>query len=513
MALLFLTYLRKAKKGIPFLLILFLLFTVANINSGQAAPSDQKIIHIQRFLHAQDALLEAKDLLLKGFLKRHYDKAEALLKECLEAFPEFADAHYYLGRIFYRRTDYSRALISIEKAKANFKPMIRLLEEIKRKAIKSNQTDELIHPEYKSYGNQNLGIYYDFHGDIFWKQRKYQAARAQYIAAIGLNPSLHNAYNKLAKLYYKEQNYRKAFYYSNLAEMNGIKVDAKLKAKIVNAFGKLESGKKKRKKIGLYLKIRGGAGFLDGGDYNNFIESSRDYYGNLIEQYNWTDVSMTESPFFKEIGAEIGYSFNRFAVALELGYMSKNYRVENVIYQYHYHQEGRWDNTFVARPVLLNIYFKLLDYSFKKDSFHHPFSIKAYLTGGGGIYLGKHKEAYNQEETDRFSYVADFSQESTEKSFGFHIGATVDFNISPHWTVFVESRYRFVSFKNMSGNGIYGSSTSPMEYEGDLLYVTDEYYNRSWFNLGPTGNIRHSERKAELNLNGMTLHFGIKFNF
>lgn len=498
----------KIVKGAPLLLILFFLSAGGSFARGEAPAPDET--RIRRFEQAREAVDKAAGLFQQGFLTRHREEARKWLNKCLGIVPEFAEAHYYLARLSYEERDHAAASAHIQRAKENFKPMAAFLMTSAAAWARVKGGEVRFPAAYLAYGNKNLGTYYALHGDIFLAREKYTAARAQYIAALRLNPNLSGAYNQLARLYANERNFRKAFYYSNLAEMNGVTMESKLKKKILKGFGRMERGGKigPRKKIGVYVKLRGGAGFADGGDFERFIDASTRYYNDMIGRYNWTDVTLTESPFYKELGAEIGYTFKRFAVGLEVGSVSKNVRVENAVYQYHFRQTGLWENTLSARSILLNVYYKLL-----KSSPSAPPALNAYLTGGGGMYYGRLKEFYDQQETERFHYIKDFSNESTGNSLGFHVGAGIDWNISRSLSVSVEGRYRFVAFDGMRGTGEYGSSIPKYEYEGDLLYVTDEAYGRSWFNLGSTGEIRVSEREAELNLKGFSLYLGIQYNF
>ncbi len=306
----------------------------------------------------------------------------------------------------------------------------------------------------------------------------------------------------------------KAYLYLARAEARDIKFNPGLRRKVIKASANPAAAKKRKhkKNIGLYLKLRLGQGMSDGGDYGRMVEASQNYYGELIERYNWNDIIMNGSTVFKEKSAEIGYLFKKWAVALELGHIARNFRMENVVYQYHARQQGIWDRGFTVVPFLLNVYYKVLHYSPGKSLLRKPFSIDAVLSAGAGLYKGKYKENYDQEEINAFSNFHDYSDESKQTTFGFHAGVALEVNITSHWSLMVETRYRVVSFNQMYGQGIYYSTSRQYPYEGDLYYSTDEYYNRSFFNLGPTGDPRQTEQQAKLNLNGFSLNVGIRFN-
>lgn len=57
---------------------------------------------------------------------------------------------------------------------------------------------------------------------------------------------------------------------------------------------------------GLYLKIHGGANFLDGGHLEDMIDSNEIYYEKV-------NSPTTRSPFFWDLAGEIGYSLGKFS--------------------------------------------------------------------------------------------------------------------------------------------------------------------------------------------------------
>lgn len=388
----------------------------------------------------------------------------------------------------------------------HFHAMDKLIRFFKQK------DSRLVDREYVEYGKKNLGYYYELRGNIFWNQKKYNEARAQYILALLRNPDIDAVYPKLVKLYFQEGSYQKAYRYSVLAETRDIKINPRLKRRVEKAAADPAAAKRKKRNIGLFLKLRLGPGLMDGGDFGRMVDNTRQYYGELIGRYNWNDITMTGGSVFKEKSAEMGYQFKRLAVAVELGQISSNFRVENAVYQYHAHQEGVWDCKFSAVPVLLNVYYKLLHYSPARSLFSKAMSIDAVLLAGAGIYKGKYSENYERENEEIYSPIRNFSDESKQNTWGFHAGAALEFNLWSHLSVFVESRYRYVSFDDMYGRGEYFGIASRYPYQGELYYVKDEYYNRSFFNLGPTGEIRYSDEKARLSLSGFSISFGIRLS-
>lgn len=213
----------------------------------------------------------AKRMFEKGkvfFLKEKYEKAEKPLKQCLEFFPRYSQADYFLAQIYYKKQDLLKALEHMEKAKANYSFMGNLLVasqhkyfdflRIRRKEIQDmladlTDTDE-IEKAKKSIAeidgrlteplpviSEGSADYFYFHGNIFMKLKKFNNAHAQYLEALRLDPTHANASNNLANLYYMVKNYQKALDYLNQAETNGAQINPKFKEAILKG---LESKKK-----------------------------------------------------------------------------------------------------------------------------------------------------------------------------------------------------------------------------------------------------------------------------
>ena len=65
---------------------------------------------------------------LNDYNSKNFDKAEAGFKEVLIAEPNNADAHFYLGNIYYNRKDYESSLPHFEKAaKIDYKSVEKLM--------------------------------------------------------------------------------------------------------------------------------------------------------------------------------------------------------------------------------------------------------------------------------------------------------------------------------------------------------------------------------------------------
>jgi tetratricopeptide (TPR) repeat protein len=213
----------------------------------------------------------AKRMFEKGkvfFIKEKYAKAETPLKQCLEVFPRYSQADYFLAQIYYKQQNLIKALEHMEKAKANYSFMGNLLVasqhkyfdvlRTRRKEIQDMLADltdkDEIEKAKKSIAeidgrlteplpviSEGSAEYCYFHGNIFMKLKKFNNAHAQYLEALRLDPTHANASNNLANLYYMVKNYQKALDYLNRAEANGAEINPKFKEAILKG---LESKKK-----------------------------------------------------------------------------------------------------------------------------------------------------------------------------------------------------------------------------------------------------------------------------
>jgi tetratricopeptide (TPR) repeat protein len=65
---------------------------------------------------------------LNDYNSKNYEKAEAGFKEVIQSEPNNADAHYYLGNIYYNRKDYQTSLPHFEQAaKVDYKSVEKLM--------------------------------------------------------------------------------------------------------------------------------------------------------------------------------------------------------------------------------------------------------------------------------------------------------------------------------------------------------------------------------------------------
>jgi pentatricopeptide repeat protein len=229
----------------------------------------------EKYKIARKYFEKGKNLYEKG----EYTWAQKELDKCIEVMPQHVYAHFYLSQIIYKKGNFPKALDHMEKAKANFDYMTGLyslayqdyidqLREEKDQLDKDVfalklQLSETKDPQEKAkiqtaigLAEQKIGIvnsrltepvvqeesmpadFCYFHGNVFFKLKRYQEAYREYLEAIKIDPEHGNAYNNLANLYFMSKNYQKALDCLNQAEQNGVKINSKFKKAILKALKK-----------------------------------------------------------------------------------------------------------------------------------------------------------------------------------------------------------------------------------------------------------------------------------
>lgn len=260
---------------------------------------------------------------------------------------------------------------------------------------------------------------------------------------------------------------------------------------------------------GYYVRISGGPGFLDGGDFKTMIDINEPFFSNI------NNPSATgKSPFFWSFLAEVGYSLGQFSFGLETGLITKTFSVQDPI-NYLYRNTGEHNQSLSALPLLLNCHFKLLETSF----------LDASIFGGGGLYFGRFKQTITSRllsrvvENSNNEVLSNITESSTQAVLGFHLGAALEFFISKKLAFFVEGRYRLVDFNHLQGKGnsVYRNFTKGLQgkYSGDLNYNAGDGTFPAGFYVGDFNFRGFSEdlRKAKFNLVGFSLSLGAKFYF
>lgn len=221
----------------------------------------------ERFKPAKRMFQKGKQLFLDG----KTDRAVKAFTDCLERFPRYSEADYYLARIYYDKGLYDKASAHIEKARANAAYMSNLLvsaqleyfkllrkekEELERQRRNASSprvierlnkeimaVDSRLREPLPSTANLSAAYYY-VHGNILSKLERYGAARDKYLEAVRLNPTSGNALLNLAATYFMLKDYTNALACLNRAETEVGQTHPDLKDAVLKAMKAPETGDK-----------------------------------------------------------------------------------------------------------------------------------------------------------------------------------------------------------------------------------------------------------------------------
>lgn len=316
-------------------------------------------------------------------------------------------------------------------------------------------------------------------------------------------------------------------------------------------------------RISLY--IGGGASLIDGGDlngtirgYNEFIKDWNDYYQ--------TDYSIDWKEFgwIQNLKAEVLLNLsNSFRLGLGLEYLAETQKgsmalndadsgtFNDISFYYNYSLEDNFSSwpqpKLTVIPVTCDLYFFI------------PLGKKAevFFKGGVAYYWGKLKynesylrdykyqaDYYGNDDTFRYSWIDNYTEDGNRtyeakcNQLGYQAGIGLDFKLSSLVSLVVEANYRYVNFKDWSGNGSESLSWTEESGRSDLETTTtsgdesDSWAGKIWYyELYDSGLNKqyqriflHEEapeandwiknvRQAEINLNGFSLRAGIKITF
>ncbi len=239
-------------------IIILVLFFWANFNFSKenVIKEQNKLI---KDLKSANKFLEKGE---KQFYKKNYKKAEENFEKCIEIFPNHSNAYFYLSKGYYHIGSFKESLDYIVKAKSTYKDFVKAvitskhrsldvlkenMKELRNRSnyastdeawdqirIAKNKTREKMNDWQKNYKKSVIALnnfkadYFYFHGNIYFKLKKFQEALNEYVEAIKINPEHNKAYNNLISLLYMAKQYEKASEYLKLAKSNRIKVNPKL---------------------------------------------------------------------------------------------------------------------------------------------------------------------------------------------------------------------------------------------------------------------------------------------
>jgi hypothetical protein len=315
--------------------------------------------------------------------------------------------------------------------------------------------------------------------------------------------------------------------------------------------------------ISLYLS--GGASLINGGDLNGLIRG----YSNYIKDWNayyQTDYSIVWKEFRwiqnwkAEVLLNLSNSFSlglgvEYLIGIQKGTMVLNDASSGTLNEtsdyYNYSLEDDFSSwpqpRLIVIPLTCDLYYFI------------PVGKKAevFVKGGVSYYWAKLKyrefslqgyryraDYYGNDGTFWYSWIDNYSDNDTLtyeakcKQLGYQAGIGLDLKVFPLVSLVVEANYRYVNFKDWSGNGAEILSRAEESGRSDLgttttsanesdswpgkiwyyeIYIPDlnkQYQRIGLYQDAPqAGDLIKNVRKAEINLNGFSLRAGIKITF
>ena len=305
------------------------------------------------------------------------------------------------------------------------------------------------------------------------------------------------------------------------------------------------------------FRIYGGGGWIDCGDLNENIQGWKTYFNDRDESPDLFRYNLDELHRLWEGGLEISYSFSsRFQAALGLELLNRKIKGDStsrIWREQNYFNSAsdfgtisiseqtlkKPEYSIQAIPVILTLY-----YSFPLGTEGNFF-----LGCGGGYYSSKltYRETYEynfdykdeknfsgsmMEFLDLYSSSGAYLEETSSKTIGFHLKAGLEIEIRKGLHFIIEAFGRMANFNDWKGDkkdaydwthtwGFWGTHSAQGRFEevehGRLWNVsfesddTGKSYPRLIFSEEKPLNAYYSDvRKANINLNGLSLRIGIK---
>jgi len=316
----------------------------------------------------------------------------------------------------------------------------------------------------------------------------------------------------------------------------------------------------------LGFSFSGGWNRIEGGDFNRSIRDENRWVadansadGDFDYTMYWKQMKIMPdwkgevfARFGRHLGLGLGLEYlrkiNTGTRGLEVGY-SETETYEGLIATYSMDAalNDRYPQALTIVPITLNIYGYL------------PLGRRgeAYVTAGPGLYLGHLRLAAETEmsiESNFDLFTADGNeqiqfvhqkieatqnhiQKATGRAVGFQIGAGFSYALTGNLSLFGEALYRRANIKNWKGSGaidtvlratqsatghepIVRESAEHEDWEGDLWsYEYSDYDSGAWYSAygvleeKPASEAYRNIRKAEINVNGPTVRFGVRVSF
>lgn len=251
--------LKLSRSRFSVFIIILVLFFWTNFNFSQENVIKEQNKLIKDYKSANNYFRKGET----QFYKKNYKKAEKNFKKCIEIFSNHSNAYFYLSKGYYHNGNLQGALDYIVKAKSTYKDFVKVVFISKRRNLDvlrenmkelrnrsnyastdegrnqmrtaMNKTREKMDGMQKRFKDSQIVMknlkaeFFYFHGNVYFKLKKFQETLNEYVEAIRINPKHSQAYNNLISLFYMGKQYKRASEYLKLAESNDVKVNPKLK--------------------------------------------------------------------------------------------------------------------------------------------------------------------------------------------------------------------------------------------------------------------------------------------
>jgi len=323
------------------------------------------------------------------------------------------------------------------------------------------------------------------------------------------------------------------------------------------AFGGADRGQvSSRKKVGLNLKLSGGAGYLLNGmgDLDTYRLGREAWAARLDQEPGYSSALDWGRPSFVpdlsadiivHIGSRFGFGFGTsFIRGQSSGVHSVSYSEQGTGWWSGepYEETGRTGDNYAFELTAVPIKFDLYFFQPLKSSG----TLLLFAHAGVGYYFGKVKKStdrHDESETDYSGYIyADESdshlrEEAKDETFGFHGGLGLEFKISRAISLCSEVFARYVDFNDWRGDHEYSYRSSSKEGDGTTWWdeqsseessswkgsmwtykIYDGYHDVTDTYMvilpeKPQDSDFKDVRKTALNLNAFGIVFSVKFSF